>query len=99
MPHPTHHDRARAIRAVLAKLRNDGLSLRFVLDEAHTPDQRDQLTRALIDMFAEFMRAKLPDPHRHAANWIATEMINDRQDRANSGPQSRQPQHDTPRHG
>lgn len=74
-PTPTHQDRARAMRAVLSKLRNDGTGLQYVLDEADTPDQLDQLTRALIDMFSEFMRAKHRDPHHYATSWIASELI------------------------
>ena len=73
--------RARAMRAVLAKLRNDELSTQFVLDEAATPDDVDRLIRAFVDMFSEFMRSTLPDPHHYAANWIAVEMVKDRQDR------------------
>lgn len=81
MTAPTHQDRARGMRAVLAKLRNDELSTQFVLDEATTPDDVDRLTRALVDMFGEFMRSALADPHRYAANWVAAEMLKDRNGR------------------
>ncbi|BBY60223.1 recombinase family protein [Mycolicibacterium sarraceniae] len=74
---PTNKDRARAMRAVMAMLHNDGTTLRFVIDEARTPEEIDRLFLALIDMFAAFMRRKLKDPHGYAASWIAHELMQD----------------------
>lgn len=72
---PTHQDRARAMRSVLAMLRNDGHALKYIAMEINDdPRDVDRLLWAVTDMFAAFMRRHTTDPHRHAAAWIEHEL-------------------------
>ncbi len=71
---PDHHDRARALRFVLAVLKKDSQLIYQVSDECRSAEAVQGFVLALGDQFAMLASRRLKDPQGYLENWIALEL-------------------------
>lgn len=71
---PSHCDRARAMRTVLAALSEDFDAVTAAAVEATTERSIDRLLLALCDCLGIFLTSHTPDPVTYAMGWLAVEL-------------------------
>ena len=71
---PSHVERARAMRAVLAALTSDYAAVTAAASEATTERSVDRLLLALCDCLGIFLMTHTPDAVTYCIGWLAVEL-------------------------